>query len=141
MEWTLSEALETYARQGAPHDQSALIALLKEIQQQKGLTPQMLTAVAEAYGCKESLLLAIVKRIPSLRLADTHTLEICGGANCAKRARLAAIVEKLCGKNHPGLEIRTVGCMRQCGKGPNLKYDGVLFNQADEALLRRLLQK
>ena len=31
MEWNLEEALDYYRRQGAPGDQNALIALLKEI--------------------------------------------------------------------------------------------------------------
>jgi hypothetical protein len=29
--------------------------------------------------------------------------------------------------------------MRQCGKGPNIRWDGQLYNGADEALLRRLV--
>ncbi len=64
-------------------------------------------------------------------------LELCGGPNCSKRADLYTLAQKLCG---PDVTIRQVPCMRQCGKGPNLRFDGTLYNQADEALLRRLLQ-
>ena len=35
-------------------------------------------------------------------------------------------------------QIKYVGCMRLCGKGPNVKYDGKLYHKADEALLRSL---
>ena len=41
----------------------------------------------------------------------------------------------------PGLTVRTVPCMRQCGKGPNIRFDGRLYNGADEALIRSLLQE
>jgi len=27
-----------------------------------------------------------------------------------------------------------------CGKGPNLKWDGTLYNGADEALIRKLVE-
>jgi NADH:ubiquinone oxidoreductase subunit E len=30
--------------------------------------------------------------------------------------------------------------MRQCGKGPNLKWDGQIYNRADPELLKKLLE-
>ena len=139
MAWNLQEALDYYRRQGAPTDQSALLSLLTEIQQEHGGSIPR-SAIAEAcrvYGVKEGLFLALIKRIPRLRLSGGHELELCGGPNCSKRADLYTQAQKLCG---PDVTIRQVPCMRQCGKGPNLRFDGTLYNQADEALLRRLLQ-
>jgi hypothetical protein len=31
--------------------------------------------------------------------------------------------------------------MRQCGKGPNLRFDGTLYNGADETLLAKLMKE
>ena len=94
--------------------------------------------MAEQLNVKPSYLLALIKRIPSLRLQDTHLLEMCAGPNCGKRTELAALAEKLC-KANPKVTLKFTQCMRMCGKGPNLKWDGKIYNGADEALLRSLL--
>lgn len=140
MNWTLDEAIGYYAKQGAPRDQTALVNLLREIQQENGgsIPKWMLPPVAESYGIKESLMLALIRRYPSLRLADTHLLEICAGPNCGKHTALAAAAEKL---RQQGITVKFVPCMRLCGKGPNLKWDGKLYHKADENLLKELMQK
>ena len=140
--WSSEEAVAYYKKQGAPADQSALVSLLREVQSEnnggipKGLLPQL----AQLLGVKESYLLAVVKRIPSLRIADTHILELCGGPNCSKRARLADFVEKTYGAKPKDFEVRYIPCMRLCGKGPNIRWDGQLYHKADEALLRSFLE-
>lgn len=139
--WNLEEVVAYYQKQGAPGDQSALVSLLREIQSEngggipKGLMPEL----AQLMGVKESYLLAVIRRIPALRLADTHCLELCGGPNCSKRAQLADFVEKTYGKNPVGFSVRFVPCMRLCGKGPNIRWDGKLYHGADEALIRSLI--
>ena len=142
MDWNLDEALDFYCKQGAPGDQTALISLLREIQQKNGngVPRWMIGRIADRYGVRESFLLAVVKRIPALRLENTHTLELCGGPNCSRRAPLAAFVESTYGKQPKAFTLRYTGCMRMCGKGPNCKWDGVLYNGADEALIRRFVE-
>lgn len=141
MEWNLQEAIEYYRSQGAPGDQNALMALLKEIQKERGGIPKnMVTEAARAYGIKEALLLALIRRIPGLRLADTHVLEICCGPNCPKRRDLAGFVEKTWGTRPAGFTVKYVPCMRRCGKGPNIRWDGQLYSGADEELLRKLVE-
>lgn len=137
MNWNLNEAIDYYRRQGAPGDQNALRNLLSEIQAESGgAIPQyLLTETAEKLGTKESFLLAIIRRIPSLRLADHHVLEICAGPNCSRRGKLAELAEQYRGR----VEVKLVPCMRQCGKGPNLRFDGTLYNGADAQLLARLM--
>ena len=141
MAWEMQEALEYYQKQGAPSDQFALVNLLKEIQEERGgsLAMEDIGEVTRAYGLKESYLLAIVKRLPSLRLDNTHCLEICGGPVCSKRARLETFVRKTYGEKPEKFRMKYVGCMRQCGKGPNIRFDGVLYNGADEKLIRSLV--
>lgn len=139
MSWDLTEAVEYYRRQGAPGDQNALRNLLTEIQNESGgaIPAYLLKEATEGLGVKESFLTAIVRRVPSLRLKDIHVLELCAGPNCTRRCDLGKIAEQYRGK----VEIKFVPCMRQCGKGPNIRLDGKLYNAADAALLRKLMNE
>ena len=142
MAWNLTEALDYYKRMGAPTDQNALISLLTEIQQEHGgsIPKSTLPDIAAYYGTKEALLTALIRRIPRLKLSDVHTLELCAGPNCGKAAALAKAAEALCAA-HPGkISLKFTPCMRLCGKGPNLKWDGKLHHKADESLLKELMK-
>jgi NADH:ubiquinone oxidoreductase subunit E len=140
MAWNLEEAMHYYKKQGAPRDQSALVSLLREIQQENnGSIPvYVLSTIADSYEVKESLLLAVIKRIPSLRLSDTHCMELCAGPNCGKHITLAQYAEAL-QKNTKSFTLKFVPCMRMCGKGPNVKWDGTVYHQADDVLLQKLV--
>lgn len=140
MVWSLEEAIAYYKSQGAPRDQSALTGLLKEIQQEHGgaIPGDVPGIVAEAYGITESFVTAVIRRIPSLHLADFHLLEICSGPNCGKATALAAYAETL---SDSRITVKWVPCMRLCGKGPNIRWDGKLYHGADPALLKELTQK
>lgn len=142
MAWDLSEAISYYQRQGAPADQSALVSLLSEVQQEHGgsIPLPALSAIAETMNIKESYLQAIIRRIPRLRLSGKHTMILCAGPNCSKRAALAEFVERTYGRNPSQFTLQFGPCMRQCGKGPNLQWDGKLYNGATEALIHRLVE-
>lgn len=139
MTWNFDEAVSYYQKQGAPADQTALVQLLREIQQAHGgsIPVWIPERICQRYGIRESLLLAIIKRIPSLRLGNTHTLELCAGPNCGKHTNLAELAEQLSAGGN--VTVKFTPCMRMCGKGPNLKFDGKLYHGATEDLLRRLL--
>lgn len=140
MDWNFEEALSHYRNQGAPGDQTAVVQFLKEVQAQNGSIPKwMLTRAAESWGCRESLFLAYIRRLPSLRLEDSHTLELCGGPNCSRRGDLADFAQALC--KEKGLQFRLVPCIRQCGKGPNLRLDGKLHTGVTRQALEELLNK
>ena len=135
----MKEMLQYYRGQGAPGDQTALVALLREVQGEYGAIPKWAVGeIAQAYDVKESFLLAVIKRIPSLRLQDTHLLQLCAGPNCGKHTDLAAEAEKLC--KLKGVTMQYMGCQRMCGKGPNIKFDGKLYHKASVALLQELLK-
>ena len=139
MTWNLEEALDYYRRQGAPGDQNALIALLKEIQKENGCIPaDTPAAIAESYGIQASLVLTLIRRIPSLRLSGGHCMELCAGPNCGKSGFLVDYAEKIAPK---GVTVKQVGCMRLCGKGPNLRWDGKLYHRADKALIQHLMEQ
>ena len=141
MNWDIQEAISYYKAQGAPADQNAVVNLLREVQEESGgrIPRSVLPEIADGLNTKEGLLLALIRRYPSLRLADTHTLELCGGPNCPRKAPLAAFVEKTWGPNPAKFTVKQVPCMRMCGKGPNIRWDGRLYHGADEALLRKLI--
>lgn len=140
MAWNLQEAATYYRSQGAPGDQNALVALLREIQQEQGgtISPDIPEALAVIYGIKASYIGAIIRRIPSLRLGDGHVLELCAGPNCGKHTALAARAEAIAAASGGKIRIKFVPCMRMCAKGPNLKWDGKLYHGATEALLKEL---
>ena len=136
-EWNLEEAIGWYRRQGAPGDQTAVRELLKEVQGHFGgsIPKGMIDTVAEGLGVKASLLLAMIRRTPSLRLGDTHVLELCAGRNCGKATQLAKFAERL---RSDTLTVRFLPCQRMCGKGPNIRYDGKFYHGATEELLKEL---
>ena len=139
MDWSIEEAVTYYRRQGAPGDQTALVNLLREIMKEKdALSHGDLHAVAEAFGLKQTYLLAIIRRFPGLRLQDRHTLEICAGPNCGKCRELCDYGETIKESGDGRISVSYVPCMRMCGKGPNIRWDGTVYHRADVALLKRL---
>jgi len=141
MEWTLQEALIHHQNMGAPADQQALISLLREVQKENGgsISRADLGRIAEHYKIKEAILLALIRRVPSLRLSDVHILELCAGPNCGKHTALAACAEKL--QKEYGFTLKYAGCMRMCGKGPNIRWDGKVYNGVTEELIRELVKQ
>ena len=139
MEFDWQEAASYYRQQGAPDDQNALVQLLKEVQSEMGgsIPPTLLAPIAEFYGISVNFLQAVIKRIPSLRLSDNHLLEICAGPNCGKHSALAAWAEK---QNKSGMTVKFVGCMRMCGKGPNVRLDGQLYHDVTTKQLEQMLR-
>lgn len=137
----MEDIFQYYKRQGAPGDQTALISLFEEVMAENGgAIPQEAIRQAGAfYGVKESFLLAIIHRIPRLKLENSRCLQLCGGPNCSKSRELAKEAEKLAVKNNFSLSY--VGCMRMCGKGPNIKWNGEIYHQADPTLLEKLTRK
>ena len=130
-DWTLEEALAYYRRQGAPGEQGALVALLREVQEERG-------------GALPAADLAEIAAALSLR--DTF---LSGGPRCSGRgaARLAAFVEETYGVRPGGVSAsgrftyRITGCMKNCPNGPSLRWDGALHSRADEALIRALVDE
>ena len=135
----MQELISYYQSLGAPGDQTALTELLKQLQRENGgaIPEYVLEPVARQLGIKKTFLLALIRRFPSLRLANTHCLELCSGPNCSKRSQLAAFVETTYGAKPEKFELRYVNCM--CGKGPNIRWDGTIYNGADDALIRSLV--
>lgn len=145
----LKEIVAYARRQGAPGDQTALIAALREAQAACGgvLIGPDLQEIADALGVKPNYLQAVAKRIPDLKLGEgAHTLTVCSGPNCGAKGRaLRRYLEEELGAQ-PGHTFlngrwmyRVSGCMRQCRTAPNVKIDGrIVENITLEQLKRRL---
>ena len=134
----MNELIDYYRSQGAPQDQQMLIALLREMQEQNGgvLTQDTLREIAETLNVKESMLAALIRRVPSLRM-DTapHLLEMC--QTCPKGRELRAWAD---GLSPSGFRVRFVPCMKNCHSGPSIKWDGKLYSHATKELIQQLIE-
>jgi len=105
---------------------------------------ETLKQIAQEYGMDIRLLNVLSHRIPSLHPAQVpYTMQLC--RTCKKAQELAAYIEREYGvksgavsqKGHFSFEL--VNCMKNCKAGPSLRWDGVLYPQADERLIRKLV--
>ena len=145
----LREITAYYRAQGAPRDQTALIACLREAQTACGgtLTGDDQQTVAQVLGVGTGYLQAVAKRIPDLRLGGgAHTLTVCGGAACQGRgAALRRYLEDELGARDGQTFLngtwmyRKTGCMHACRTAPNVKIDGKPVENITLAGLKRRL--
>ena len=142
----IREMIEYYRGQGAPQDQQMLIALLREAQEDDGglLSQDTMNAIAQAYGLKNTMLQAIVRLVPDLRMESAaHRLEVCG--TCRAGAALRAAIERTYGVKSgacceaAGFSYHVTPCMKNCKNGPSVKWDGMLYSRADMDLVRALI--
>lgn len=147
--WNLHEAVEYYKGQDAPQNQFALVELLKEVQEHNGgvLTDIVVEEIAALFNTKVTFLNAVIKRYPSLKPASSpHRLEVCGGKNCSANGSAALLkhlrdvygVENGGVSRKGGFSFKICGCLKQCGKGPNIKWDGEIYNAATPELIKKL---
>lgn len=148
-DWNIHEAVEYYKGQDAPQNQFAMVELLKEAQEHNGgvLTDCLIEDIATLLNIKVTFLNAVIKRYPSLKTAQApHSLEVCGGKNCAANAS-AALLKHIRGaygaesggiSTKGGFSFKICGCLKHCGKGPNIKWDGEIYNAATPELIKKL---
>lgn len=151
-DWNIHEAVEYYKGQDAPQNQFALVELLKEVQDHSGgvLTAAAVEEIAALLNIKVTFLNAVIKRYQSLKTAAApHRLEVCGGKNCAANGS-AALLKHIRGvygaesggvSAKGGFSFKICGCLKHCGKGPNIKLDGEVYNAATPELLQKLISK
>ena len=144
----LKEIIKAYRDRGAARDQNELIQLLREVQTLfGGVIPQKaLERTAEKLELKMTFIDALLKRYPSIRTEDApHTLSVCGGKNCARQAALSDFVERTYGVQaggtaEAGFRYKAAGCMKKCGTGPCVKWDGDIHTGMTEEKLRKLIE-
>lgn len=148
-DWNIHEAVEYYKGQDAPQNQFALVELLKEAQEHNGgvLTDCLIEDIAALLNIKVTFLNAVIKRYSSLKTAQApHRLEVCGDKNCAANGS-AALLKHIRGaygaesggiSTKGGFSFKICGCLKHCGKGPNIKWDGEIYNAATPELIKKL---
>ena len=150
--WIINEAVEYYKGQDAPQNQFALVELLKEVQEHNDgvLADNVVQEIASLLNIKPSFLNAVIKRYPSLKSAAApHRLEICGGKNCAGNgsAALLKFIKQTYNVDNGGISVSggfsfaVCNCLKHCGKGQNIKWDGEVYNAAAPELIKRLCGK
>lgn len=146
----VDEILKVYEGQGKPAGQEVILSVLRDIQEILGCIPkEVQEETAKRLGIKPSFLSAFIKKYPGFKEGSAgYEIQVCMGPSCGAgkaleilRAVEAAGEEK---EREQGISVKIVRgrCTRRCGKGPNLKINGVLHHhmtpeQAAE-LIRRL---
>ena len=141
----LQKLFEVYREQGVPQDQQMLIALMRDAQQLDGgaLRQETLDRIASELSVPGSILNAIIRRIPMLRMADApHRLDMCGGCDGAQE--LIEDIRRVYQVDKDGVSmkgrfvLRVTGCLKRCGLGPAIRWDGKTYDEADVELIRQL---
>lgn len=144
----LQKIIEAYSARGAARDQNELVQLMREAQAlYGGVLPQTaLDGIAAVLGLKRTFLDAVLRRYPSIKTESArHTLAVCCGKNCAKRDALADFVQQEYsvqpgGVAKAGFRFQAAGCMKNCGKGPCVKWDGEIHTGMTAEKLRQLIE-
>ena len=168
MYWNLEEAAGHYGCPGSSAGSMRILGILKEIQRQNGcICEEDLLQAAKTFGVDRQTLIQMMEEVPGFKLnvcpverktpvpekpkaaekpkkddasKKKHCLEICGGHACLKRAKLADFIRKTYGSSPESFKVKCTGCMHACGKAPNIKWDGKLYRNADEALIKKLVE-
>lgn len=136
MNLRVGEILKFYERQGKPAGQEEILSALREIQEVLGCIPKAVQEEASLrLGVKPSFLAAFVKKYPEFKeVSEKYEIQVCTGPSCGagKALEILRAVEAT-GKQkerEQGISVKIVKgrCTRQCGKGPNLKINGVLHH-------------
>ena len=136
MNLRVGEILKFYERQGKPSEQEEILSALREIQEVLGCIPKAVQEEASLrLGVKPSFLAAFVKKYPEFKeVSEKYEIQVCTGPSCGagKALEILRAVEAA-GKQkerEQGISVKIVKgrCTRQCGKGPNLKINGVLHH-------------
>lgn len=73
-----------------------------------------------------------------------HTIKVCMGSSCYARGNEQNLnfLEKYIKENNLDTEIDLYGsnCIAQCTDGPNIKVDGILYNNIDENKLADIIK-
>ena len=144
-----AQILSFYQGRGAASDQNELVALLRETQElYGGVIPQhALDEIARVLGFRETFLPAVLKRYPSIKTeAVRHSLTVCQGPSCGRRRELLDFLSREYGVEPGGVapagfRLQTGGCMKNCGKGPCVRWDGVVHTGMTPDALRALIEK
>ena len=75
-----------------------------------------------------------------------HSLTVCQGPSCSRRRELLDFLSSEYGVEPGGVaaagfRLQTGGCMKNCGKGPCVRWDGTVYTGMTPEFLRALIEK
>ena len=128
-----------------------VIAMLTELQEVSGfLSRDIQMKVAQTAGVNPGYVAAVIKNLPNLHAKPFHhEIKICISDRCKSKGgtELLKKLQKLL-KIRPGQVTRdgrflltTEYCMHNCMHGPNVKIDGVLYQNVTADTIDTLLEK
>ena len=142
----LKEMIAFYRERGAARDQNELVQLCREVQALFGgvIPHKALEKIADKLELKMTFLDAVLKRYPTIRTAAApHVLAVCGGKKCSKNDLASFVEQTYCVQSgetaDAGFHYKVAGCMKKCGKGPCVKWDGEVYTGMTEEKLRDLI--
>lgn len=149
-EQELLEILNYYSQKPNPSQQDNIVAMLREIQDLLGCVPKgVQEQAAKAVGTKPAVIHLLVQRFPSLQSAAyEHRLTVCTGQRCGSQNSYEVIstlrkelaVDKEGFSQDGTVLFCTQNCLKQCGKGPNLLLDGVLYSAMNVQKAKELVK-
>ncbi|MDK2823366.1 MAG: hypothetical protein PWQ67_270 [Clostridia bacterium] len=68
-------------------------------------------------------------------------LEICSGTSCHLMGSfdLNQVVNNLKPQYKEHLEISVIPCLGECGEGPNIRFNGILYTQVTPERLKKMI--
>lgn len=70
-------------------------------------------------------------------------LEVCVGTSCHLMGAedVLGAIKRLPQEKQALVELAAVTCLKQCGKGPNIRFDGQIYSEMNPEKLTRLLKE
>ena len=107
-----------------------------------------MSRVCKELGVKDSYINTVIKFTSDIKTEKVaHRLSICKGENCKSKGSSELhdhIIKKY--KVNPGkvsekygFSYDVCGCMKQCAKGPNIRWDGKIYSKVTTKMLDSLI--
>ena len=137
-EENINEILAYYSSRKDKKEQEMIVAMLRELQEIcGGISPALQERAASTAGVKRSVVQYLVRMYSGLKETPyEHTVTVCTGKRCRDKGGAAVLqaVRNELGIKKEGISadgnvyLNVRGCLRNCGKSPNLLIDGKMFS-------------
>lgn len=150
MENKLQDIYDYYKKETSLTQSELVMTMLTELQEVCGyLTEDMQKKTAEIAGVNNGYITALIKNLPHLHAQPfEHEIRVCISDRCKKKDGTEVLkkLQKIL-KVKPGqvtkdgkFMLNTEYCMHNCLHGPNIKIDGVLYQEVKAADIEKMIQ-
>ena len=140
------EIVDYYGGQKDAKSQDNIVEMLREVQELYGYIPSEKTsAMADALGVKQTLLLQLIKLYPSFKKAPYgHCITVCTGARCGSEGSaevFEAVLKAVETRESGAFKIMMKECLKQCKTAPNLMVDSDSYGHVKPEEVAAILSK